>query len=67
MRVRVDLYRTEYGHTYLDVDSLDEAKELVRNGLIDDVQIDDFGYPLNNWEADDDYGYEIVDENDIQD
>jgi hypothetical protein len=61
MLVKVNLFRTEYAHVYLDVDSIDEAKELVMEGCIDDVQLEDFGYEDSIWEASDD-GYEIVDD-----
>ena len=64
MIVRVDLFRTEYGHAYLDVDSIEEAKDLVRAGFVDDVQLEDFGYEDGCWEANDD-GYTIADEDDL--
>lgn len=65
MIVRVDLTRKEYGHVYLEVDSLDEAKHLVKIGSIGDVQLDDFGYQSGDWEADDNYDYQIVDEDEL--
>lgn len=61
MIVRVDVFRTEYGHTYLDVDSIEEAKDLVKAGFVDDVQLEDFGYEDDYWEAADD-GFTIVEE-----
>ena len=61
MIVRVDVFRTEYGHTYLDVDSIEEAEELVRAGFVGDVQLEDFGYEDGYWEAADD-GLTIVEE-----
>lgn len=64
MIVRVDLFRTEYGHAYIEADSIEEAKELVKAGFVDDVQLEDFGYSDGEWEAADD-GYQIVDETEL--
>jgi hypothetical protein len=63
MVVMVNLKRTEYANIKLDVDSLDEAKEIMADGVFDedDVEIE-YNWD-NDWEVDgiDEIAFRIID------